>query len=197
MKEQFSALTVAWVPAGTTTITPRQSLPDDVSLESPAIDVMTDLARVSAVSTSPNVGIDEALARMHNRGVHLLLVVNGQGETLGLVTARDINGNRAVSVIHALGIARSDVLVRDIMTPRYKMEAMWLRDVAAASVGDIIETLKTTGRQHAVVIEKTADGIRLRGIFSSMQIGRQLGVQIEQSGIASTFSDLEAALAQR
>jgi hypothetical protein len=35
----------------------------------------------------------------------------------------------------------------------------------------------------------------IRGLFSSVQIGRQLGVQIQQSGVAGTFSELEAALA--
>ncbi|HET6725200.1 MAG TPA: CBS domain-containing protein [Gammaproteobacteria bacterium] len=195
MKDGFNALTVASVQPGTKIVVPTQSLPENVTLRSPAIDVMTDLARVAAVTIGPNQTMDDALDRMRNSGVRLLIVLNSENATLGLITARDIHGERPVRFMRELGVARGDVLVRDIMTPREKMEAMWMRDVQIASVGDIIETLKRTGRQHAMVIERTVNGSMIRGLFSSVQIGRQLGVQLAQSGVAGTFSELEAALA--
>ncbi|HET7308280.1 MAG TPA: CBS domain-containing protein [Gammaproteobacteria bacterium] len=195
MTHGFSALELASVQPGARLVTPTQSLPEKVTLRSPAIDVMTDLARVAAVTISPNRTMDDALLRMKNNRVRLLLVLNIEGETLGLITARDIQGERPVRFMRELGVARKDVLVRDIMTPREKLEALRMRDVQTASVGDIIETLKLTGRQHAMVVERTVDGTMIRGLFSSVQIGRQLGVQIDNSGVAGTFSELEAALA--
>lgn len=195
MTQGFTALSLASVQPGTKLVIPTQSLPENVTLRSPAIDVMTDLARVAAVTISPNRTMDDALAKMKNNKVRLLLVLNIEGETLGLITARDIQGERPVRFMRELGVARKDVLVRDIMTPREKLEAMWMRDVQTASVGDIIETLKLTGRQHAMVVARTVNGTMIRGLFSSVQIGRQLGVQIDQSGVAGTFSELEAALA--
>lgn len=195
MKDGFKTLALASVQSGAQIVAPTQSLPENVTLRSPAIDVMTDLARVAAVTIGPNNTIDEALTRMKHSGVRLLLVLNSEGATLGLITARDIQGERPVRFMRELGVAHADVLVHDIMTPREKMEAMWMRDVQVASVGDIIETLKATGRQHAMVVERTVEGARIRGLFSSVQIGRQLGVQLPQSGVAGTFSELEAALA--
>ncbi|HET7587736.1 MAG TPA: CBS domain-containing protein [Gammaproteobacteria bacterium] len=195
MKDGYKALELASVQPGARIVTPTQSLPENVTLRSPAIDVMTDLARVAAITIGPNNTMDDALTRMKNSGVRLLLVLNNEGATLGLITARDIQGERPVRFMRELGVAREDVLVRDIMTPRERLEAMWMRDVQVASVGDIIETLKRTGRQHAMVVERTVDGAMIRGLFSSVQIGRQLGVQIQQSGVAGTFSELEAALA--
>ena len=81
------------------------------------------------------------------------------------------------------------------MTPRDELEALSLADVAESSVGDIIETLKRTGRQHALVVERTSEGRAICGIFSARQIGRQLGMQLNTAGIAYTFAELEAALA--
>lgn len=69
-----------------------------------------------------------------------------------------------------------------------------MAEVSEARVGDIIQTLKRTGRQHALVIARTPDGPAIRGIFSARQVGRQLGVQIDTTGIAYTFAELEAAL---
>lgn len=195
MQERFHSLSLAFVQAGTRIETPTQSLPEKVTLRSPAIDVMTDLARVAAVTVTPNKSVDEALERMRNSGVRLLLVVNTEDAVLGLITARDIHGERPVRFMRELGVSRKDMLVRDIMTPREKLEAMWMHEVQVSTVGDIIETLKQAGRQHAMVIERTANGDMIRGLFSSVQIGRQLGVQLEQSGVAGTFAELEAAIA--
>jgi ferric-dicitrate binding protein FerR (iron transport regulator) len=80
------------------------------------------------------------------------------------------------------------------MTPVGKLEAMSLREVEGARIGDVVETLKRTGRQHALVVERTPKGTAIRGIFSASRIGRQLGKPVETAGIAYTFAELEAAL---
>jgi hypothetical protein len=84
--------------------------------------------------------------------------------------------------------------VRDIMTPAERLETLSIHDVTAARVGDIVQTLKRTGRQHALVAERTTQGPVIRGIFSASRISRQLGVPVETTGIAYTFAELEAAL---
>lgn len=195
MQANFKSLSLASVASGTKIETPTQSLPEKVSLRSPAIDVMTDLTRVTAVTIAPNDTMDDALDRMRKSGVRLLLVLNAEQAVVGLITARDIQGERPVRFMQELGVGRQEVLVRDIMTPRDRLEAMWMHEVQVAAVGDILETLKMVGRQHAMVVERTANGDMIRGLFSSVQIGRQLGVQLDQAGVASTFAELEAALA--
>lgn len=194
MSGQFKALPVMSAPADTVLTRPSQRLPDHVELQNPAIDVMTDLSRVAAASVDPNVMLDKAEERMRAARVRLLFVLNESGDILGLITLNDLKGMRPMRFQQEMGVSRSEVLVRDIMTPRDKLEALSLADVAEARVGDIIETLKRTGRQHALVIERTPDGTAIRGIFSARQIGRQLGVPIDTSGIAYTFAELEAAL---
>ena len=51
---------------------------DRVTADDPAIEVMTDLTRVSAVLARPTDSIDEALSRMKQHGVRLLLVVDSE-----------------------------------------------------------------------------------------------------------------------
>ena len=58
--------------------------------------------------------------------------------------------------------------------------------------GDIIETLHFLGRQHTLVEEISDIGTSvIRGIFSSSQISRQLGVAIEPTLRANSFADVE------
>ncbi|MGH8283153.1 MAG: CBS domain-containing protein [Gammaproteobacteria bacterium] len=191
---KFKALSVMMATADTVLMRPTHRLPEHASLQSPAIDVMTDLNRVMAATVDPNLPIEKTEERMKNARVRLLFVLNESGDLLGLITLNDIKGMRPMRFQQAMGVSRSEVLVRDIMTPRDKLEALAMSDVAQSSVGDIIETLKRTGRQHTIVIERTPTGPAIRGLFSARQIGRQLGMQIDTSGIAWTFAELEAAL---
>jgi CBS domain-containing protein len=171
-----------------------------VQASSPATDVMTDLSKVKAVTTAAAASIDEAHEAMITHRVRALFVVDESGVVLGIVTANDILGERPVQIAQDRGVRHVDVLVSEVMTPADLMEAMELRDVLQVRVGDIVETLKRSGRQHALVTESapadaTSATRTVRGIFSLTQIARQLGLS-PQIGhdVARTFAEIEAAI---
>jgi len=165
-------------------------------MESPAMAVMTDLERVMAVTIGPGAAIETANQRMIDAAVRLLLVVDGDRRIVGLITATDILGEKPMKHQQRMGGTFSDILVRDIMTPHAGLDVLNLRDVFRARVGDIVASLKSFGRQHALVAERNgdSDAHRVRGIFSTTQIGRQLGMNVIPGEIASTFAELEAVL---
>jgi CBS-domain-containing membrane protein len=167
-----------------------------VTMESPAMAVMTDLERVMAVTIGSGVAIETANQRMIDAAVRLLLVVDGDQKIVGLITATDILGEKPMRHQQRMGGTFSDILVRDIMTPHAGLDVLNLRDVFRARVGDIVASLKSFGRQHALVAERNGDSDthRVRGIFSATQIGRQLGVNVVPGEIASTFAELEVVL---
>jgi CBS domain-containing protein len=165
-----------------------------VSLSSPALEVMTDLTAIDAVRIGPNVPIDAALERMKVGGVRLLFVTGQGDDLLGVITSRDIEGERPVQFMHDAGVSRAEVLVRDIMTPRDQLEAMLRADVAEARVGDVVATLRRIGRQHALVVDAADGAQRVSGLFSTSRIGRQLGQSLEVGETAQTFAEIGAAL---
>jgi len=170
-----------------------------VRLDSPAIDVMTDLRRVSAVTIEAGQSIVEANHLMIARGVRALFVVDGARRMLGLMTATDVLGERPIQFAQARGVRYDEVTVRDIMTPAERLEVLAFDDVSQARVGDIVATLKLAGRQHALAVETAAGAPSqrtARGIFSLTQIARQLGIAPAQvHDIARTFAEIEAAIA--
>ena len=190
----YRALSLMSLQPGTELLRPSQSLPDHVTPDSPALDAMTDLAQVSAASIGPDANIATAEEHMRHAGVRLLFVQDAAHPLLGLVTLTDIKGERPLRVQRELGVPRDEVRVRDIMTPAERFEVLSLNEVRAARIGDIVQTLKRTGRQHALVGERTPQGPVIRGIFSASRISRALGVPLETSGIAYTFAELEVAL---
>jgi CBS domain-containing protein len=155
---------------------------------------MTDFSVIDAVRISSNVPVDTALEQMKNAGVRLLFVTSPGDELLGVITSRDIEGEKPMRVQRELGVTRAEVLVRDIMTHRDFLQVLLLQDVRRARVGDIVATLKRMGRQHAIVVESAGGSTVVRGLFSTTRIGRQLGVAIEVGELAKTFVEIEAAL---
>jgi len=168
-----------------------------VTASSPAISVMTDLRQVSAATIDTEATLAEATRAMIARGVRLLLVVAADQSVLGLITARDTQGERPIQWLHHRGGKHADLRVRDLMIATQNIDVLDIKDVLHAEVGHIVASLKSWGRQHALVTELDAvEGItRIRGIFSATQIGRQLGVAVQPFDVAVTFADIEQALA--
>lgn len=167
-------------------------------LNDPAIEVMTDLRVVTPVTVTPDTPIHIAHEQMMHRGVRLLFVVDANATLLGLVTAFDILGEKPMQQIERTGGRREDIRARDIMTPHDQLEVLTLADVLGAKVGHIVATLKACGRQHALVVdrEERSGWQMVRGIFSSTQIARQVGMEISISRKAETFAEIEAELAK-
>jgi CBS domain-containing protein len=167
-----------------------------IAADSPAIEAMTDFSRVTTVTITPDAMVDEANARMISRGVRLLMVVGKDDALAGLITARDILGEKPLQIAQARGGKRDELTVGDLMTPIGSIDTLDLDDVLKVHVADILSALKTLGRQHILVedIDPTTGLPRVRGLFSATQIGRALGVPVLGFDLPRTFAEIEAAL---
>ena len=173
---------------------PACVLPDRVGLDNPALDVMTDFRRLTAFIATPGDTIRQAEERMIRRKVRLLFVMDSHNHVAGLITNTDIHGEKPMQIVQSRGIRRDELVVADIMTPVERLEAVDYDDIAHARVGHVLETLKSRGRQHALVIETTEGRQMVRGLLSLSQLCKQLGVSIETTEVASTFLEIEQHL---
>jgi CBS domain-containing protein len=171
-------------------------MPARVTLDSPAVEALTDFRRVAAVTIDPGAAIDDANRKMIENGIRLLLVVHNPDVVLGIITASDILGEKPMQIVQERGVKHCEIEVRDIMTPLEMLEAMPMRDVLNARVGHVVATLRHSGRQHAMVVEPDdGDSCQaVRGLFSASQIARQLGVPVHVGDLARTFSEIEVSL---
>ncbi len=166
----------------------QQVTPDD-----PAISVMTDLRKTKAITIRPDTLLDDCNQHMIRNNVRLLLVTDALRNVEGIITARDVLGEKPMLLIQKTGVTRQEIQVRDIMTPTSSLEAVSLEDVENARVGDIVEDLISKGRHHALVIcgDPKQSSAMICGIFSATQIGKKIGAPIEPADIAKTFAELE------
>jgi hypothetical protein len=185
---------------------PTQPQASRVDVESPALQVMTDLMRVSPATIRPQAPLSGANQFMITRGVRLLLVVDDNETVVGVITATDILGERPMVVATGRGLRRDELTVADVMTPAEQVQVVALSDVEGARVGHVLAMLRRAGRQHALVVDfdtlpparplaPPARRTMVRGIFSISQIARQLGIALPAGGeVARTFSEIESAI---
>jgi CBS domain-containing protein len=192
MDRDYSALDHLPLSAGARVASPPP--PPRLTLESPAIEAMTDLRRVAASTIATDRTIEECNAVMVARAIRLLFVEDAQGRVLGVITATDLLGEKPVRFMQERALRRHEILVSDLMTPASALEALDLQAVASAQVGHVVATLRRAGRQHTFVTDE--GGRRICGIFSATHIARRLGIELSTHEVAASFAQIEAALAR-
>jgi len=191
----YQVIDSALLDADITYRKPRQVFKASVTLDDPAIEVMTDFSMVTAISVNPCASLENAKDRMISSKIQLLFVTNQFHEVVGLITSNDLSGEKAMQHLSETGGKMADVMVRDIMTPRYRLEAITMQDLKSSSVGDLVETFKRMGRQHALAVEPASEDDQkpiIRGILSVTQINKQLGRPITESLMAGSIADMAA-----
>lgn len=168
-----------------------------VTLDSPALAVVTDLTLVKAATIHPGTTLRQAEQMMIYQGVRMLFVVSDMPAFLGLITTTDLHGDRQMALVHERGARYDDLSVADVMTPLSMLDAVDHDRIARAQVGDLIATLRRFGRNHLLVVQAATGSTprRVRGVVSRAQIERQLGEPITLTPIAENFSEIERALA--
>lgn len=170
-----------------------------VTLQSPALDVMTDLTQVKAATVGPDQTLAQAEQAMVTLGVRMLFVVADMPAVAGLITTTDLHGERQMRLVHERGAHYDELRVADVMTPLAALDAIAYDVVAAAAVGHLVATLRQLGRNHLLVVDDLPGGgpgsaARVRGVISRAQIERQLGRPLDIAEIARSFSEIERAL---
>lgn len=167
---------------------------DNLTLDHPALAVMTDFRLVPAATVTQQASLDKALDKMKTVGVRMLLVLDDDNRLHGLITANDILGEHAIEYIERNRVKREEVRIADIMHPTSSLRSLSLQDVLQSSIGDLIHTLKGLGLQHVLVSTVEYGEPKIRGIFSAAEIARQLGLELDPMGHARSFAELEKVL---
>lgn len=177
---------------GPLSLTQQAAVP--LSLESPAVLLMTDFSRQAPVTVTPQTVAVAALEIMKRHHVRLLIVVSDQQQVLGVISARDVMGRKLMVAAQDAGLPREEVAVKSLMTPVANLSALTFDEVQRARVGDIMSSLKGLGEQHILVVEPAASGLQVVGLFSASDFARELNLPFEVYPEARSFAELERVI---
>lgn len=167
-------------------------MPPRLSPDSPALTVLTDFQQVQPLTVPADTSVVDARKVMEHAGVRLLLVVDNDGDCVGVLNARDVIGGRLITqAMQRRGIDREDVTARMVQTPCAELHALSMERLAALSIGQLVRELEAYGDQHLLVTETDRLGHqRIRGVISAADIGRALGSDVATLPEARSFSDI-------
>ncbi len=189
MEHEIITVPLVKVKSGITCITPN---PENVIVteNDPAITVMTDFTEVMPITIEANASLAAALQKMKAHGIRLLLVEDGKGHIIGVITAYDIQSEKPVQFSAENAISVNEIQIGMLMTALEKTPAFDFDFVSQALVRHVIQTMKELDRPHTLVIE-TKDGQRIRGIFSTSRISKLLGRPVYQPlQMAHSFAEI-------
>ncbi len=190
--DRNSPLPTSRIEPGTVIAQARDFQVNAVTADSPALEVMTDLTRVKAATTSPSTTLRQAEQIMINQGVRMLFVVSDMPAIEGLVTTTDLHGDTQMRLVQQRNIRYDELCVADVMAGLSELDAIEYEVMKLATVSNVIATLRRYGRNHLLVIEgPTAQTPRrVRGVISRTQLERQLGLPVAVTEVANTFADV-------
>jgi CBS domain-containing protein len=186
-----SALLTRRLPSGTELAQARDWQTHSVTLDSPALEVMTDLTRVKAATTSPSTSLGQAEQIMIYQGVRMLFVVRDMPTIEGLITSTDLHSDSQMRLVQQRNVRYDELSVADVMAGPSTLDAIDFELMRTATVANLIATLRRSGRNHLLVVESAAGTPpRVRGIVSRAQIERQLGSPVPVTEVANTFAEV-------
>ena len=192
-----SALTTFRFPENTCIPQAQPRPRGSVTLASPGLEVMTDLTEVKAATIDPGTSLAGAEQTMIHQGVRLLFVVSDFPCIEGLVTSTDRLGDKPMRLVNQRNVRHEDLCVADVMTGLTMLDALDYDELRSANVARVVATFRQFGRNHLLVVQTATSQApaRIRGVLSLTQLERQLGSAIAAIEIASTFAEIEKALA--
>jgi CBS-domain-containing membrane protein len=193
---QYIPLTTFRVEPGTSIAQAEPWTTHPVTLDSPALEVMTDLTLVKAATVHPATGLRQAEQAMIYLGVRMLFVVSEMPNIEGLITSTDLRGDTQMRVVSERHLRFDELCVADVMSKVSLLDAVDHSNIRTARVGHLVATLQHLGRNHMLVVENfgAPASHRVRGVISRAQIERQLGTTIEITPIANSFSEIERVM---
>ncbi|MBY4677504.1 CBS domain-containing protein [Marinobacterium arenosum] len=161
---------------------------EEYTLDTPAMSVVTDFRKTQPLMMEQDVSLDEAIHMMRKVHVRSVLVIDAEEQFRGLLTVADLESRKALSVATSSGLNRSDLTIKDVMTPRERLRGVPLSDVEHGHIGDLLKTLQHEGSQHMLVVD--ADSRQLRGVISASDIARRLKISVDISQRATSFREV-------
>ncbi|WP_110687216.1 CBS domain-containing protein [Salinicola aestuarinus] len=191
-KIHFTTLTLDSLDGVNGIVHPKADVTQTVTLDSAAVLLLTDFSVSQPHTVSTSSSVAQALDTMKQAGVRLLMAINAHGDFTGVINAQELIGGRRVTLaMQKHRIDRDEVTIEMIQTPRSELHSLAYTRISHASVGDLVETLKSSGDQHLLITEPDDEGgARLRGLISASDISRSLGVDLDHPPEARTFASI-------
>ncbi|GAA5139450.1 CBS domain-containing protein [Thalassotalea piscium] len=146
-----------------------------VSLQSKAIEIVTDFQKNRPLVIDSNTKAVEAEYLMKKAHVKLKLVLDENDQFIGTLSFNDLNNQEIIKKV-ASGDSRADLRVSDFMKTKSVQNSLDWRALESASLRSLIQFLASSNDQHILV--RNNEGSTIRGLISASDIARALHLNV-------------------
>ncbi|GHA20917.1 hypothetical protein GCM10008090_33560 [Arenicella chitinivorans] len=147
----------------------------DLTTSSPAVHFLVDFKKTRPQTLKANLSAVEARRLMQAADVSTEVILDDAGRFLGIISADDIIERKITKKVSE-GHRRSEILATDFMIPKRALRTIGYDEICKATIAEVIETLKQSGKPHCLVIDR--EDHLIRGIFSAVDISAKLQMPI-------------------
>lgn len=163
----------------------------EITLLSAALDTFLDYTVLPPLTLDPGVTAEAAEIAMLYSHTNLQLVTDADHNLLGIISIRDISGDKMLATAAVMGVSRQDLTVRDLMTPVSNLPYVKHEALSKATVGDLVTILESQKQRFLVVIDQHE---QLCGLICADDIARLLGRELNILPAANYFGEVFSAL---
>lgn len=150
------------------------SIPGGVTLDSPATDVFTDFKSSKPYVTTTDQSIKQIIAKMNDKKVHSLFVVDEEENVIGQVIIGECDDSKIAQVAVLHGVKPKQVTIEMLMIPFDLLPTLHYRYMENLCIGHIAHLFDTVRANYIIVTDDGPRGEVIRGLFSLSRLNRML-----------------------
>jgi CBS domain-containing protein len=153
---------------------------DYLTMNDSAFCALTDFRREYPITVNADRSIDDALTDMVRASVHALLVTQEDPDcsdlhVLGLITAYDIEREKAHRIPIPIPYRMPTVKIADLMTPWDELSLINYESLYSLTTGDLHDMFQRTALTHLLVINIRSDDSGVaRGLLWRTNLSKRL-----------------------
>ncbi len=158
-----------------------------IDLSSPALKMVNNFTQKTPIRAEHRTTITDALKQVSAQQSDFVLVTDEHQKLIGLVSSADLQSSKITIIAERLNMQRSEVSLRDIMTPVSRLTGVSMQSLSYACIGDALQTMEHQGTMFLLVTTASSE---ICGLISARQIAKTLHIPLHISPIAHSFSEV-------
>ncbi|MBG9992973.1 MULTISPECIES: CBS domain-containing protein [unclassified Pseudoalteromonas] len=158
-----------------------------IDLSSPALKMVNNFTQKTPIRAEHTTTITDALKQVSAQQSDFVLVTDENQKLIGLVSSADLQSSKITIIAERLNMQRSEVSLRDIMTPISRLTGVSMQSLSYACIGDALQTMEHQGTMFLLVTTASSE---ICGLISARQIAKTLHIPLHISPIAHSFSEV-------
>ncbi|MEL0647540.1 CBS domain-containing protein [Pseudoalteromonas agarivorans] len=158
-----------------------------IDLSSPALKMVNNFTHKTPIRAQYGTTITEALKQVSAQQSDFVLVTDENKKLIGLVSSADLQSSKITIIAQRLNTPKSEVSLRDIMTPISKLTGVSMQSLGYACIGDALQTMEHQGTMFLLVTTASSE---ICGLISARQIAKTLHIPVHITPIAHSFSEV-------